>query len=169
MNTWLTEGMDILRAMVGRPDNDGHLALLLGVGVLVFLLMMGIMGAATNNKNASLGANIVVLLVGAATMLAAAVAVRIYVFGKDPVSSTALWSSAGAAAAALVILVSPLMGLLQRTKYLTALVSVIISVSVAALAIVGGRAILGGLKGGKSVAERVEKRNEVMRGELSEP
>ena len=161
MNTvqaWLSDAWTMLQGVLGPTDKSYEVWILLGGGLLVMWIMMRVMAAATNNTNGGIFANAILMVVGILIVTLAAVAAQRYGVRDTTSPEVARWLPLGAALIALFVLVVPLMCLLQRVKYLTALVSLAVSVAVAAVLITAGHALLKGVGGGERVGDAIEKR-----------
>lgn len=161
MNTvqaWLSDAWMMIQNVVGPTDKSYEVWILLGGGAFVLWIMMRVMAAATNNVNGGIFANAILLVVGVLIVTLAAVATQRYAVGGSTSPEVARWFPLGAAVIALLVLVVPLMCLLQRVKYLTALVSLCVSVAVTAVLITAGHALLKGVSGGERVGDVIEKR-----------
>jgi hypothetical protein len=167
MKPWLNEAQALLQGLLGPAESALETGILVAVALLVALVMMKVMGSATNNLHSALGSNALVLVLAVALPLAAAVAVRLYVFPKAPEDSTAHWATLGAAAAAFALVVAPAMSLLQRVKYLTALISLLVTGAVCALSVTGARTAYGAIHGGKGQMQQIEKRAKDVQETLS--
>ena len=167
MKPWLTDALELLKGLMGPMDSALETAVLAAVVLLVALVMMKVMGSATNNANAAIWSNAVLLVLAVALPLAAAVAVRLYAFPAAPEGANARWATLGAAAAAFVVAVVPLMSLLQRVKYLTALISLLATGAVCALSLTGARTGYEAMRGGKGQMQQIEKRTKEVKDTFS--
>ena len=158
VQTWLNDIWVMLQGVLGPTDKDYQAWLLLGGGALVLWIMLRVMAAATSNVNGGIFSNALVLVVGTLIVSLAAVATQRYIVSDSMSPDVARWLPLAAAVIALLALVVPLMCLIQRVKYLTALVSVCVSVAVAAVVITAGHALLQGVSGGEKVGEKIENR-----------
>jgi hypothetical protein len=157
---WRNEIRAVLDAAAGLPDTTRDLAIVWAIGILAFLIVMRILAAATNNGNGGSLGNALLLAIGAVVVIGAAAAVRIYLFRDSLGTPAGLWGTRATALVALLLIVVPLMCLLQRVKYLTALLSIGLSVFAAGLIMSVSRAALDGLRGGRSVRQTMEEKSE---------
>lgn len=167
MDKWTAGVLELLRLMTGRPEGDPALWGVFAAGAVAALLMMGLMAGAMNNNNSNPFTNLIVLAVGGGAMLLAAVGVRILVFPDAPSSGTALGVTAGAAALALFVIAIPVFCLVQRVKFLSALVSLVVSLAVGGLALFGAGYAYDTFKGGKKGFDRTEQRTDDINKELN--
>jgi hypothetical protein len=155
--------LDILWRVLGRPETDPQMWGLFSGALLTLLIMLRVMAAAVNNANGGFLPNVLMVVLMVATMTAAAAAVRVFVFADTPDAPLSRTATLAAAAAALVLLVLPIMCLVQRIKYLTALISVLVAMAVSGLAVMGGQSLLDGRKGGQAVSEKVDEHHRALK------
>lgn len=156
---WLNELRAVLDAAAGCPATTRDLAIVWAAGILVFLIVMRILALATNNGNGGTLSNTLLLALGGTIVLGAAVAARVFVFQDSLGTPAGIWGTRAAALLALLIVVAPLMCLMQRVKYLTALLALGLSLFVAGLVMAASRAALDGIQGGRSVRDTIEEKS----------
>ncbi|MBP7275326.1 MAG: hypothetical protein KBA51_03900 [Kiritimatiellae bacterium] len=158
LNAWLGSAWEMLQRVLGPVEKDVYLWILLAAGGLAVWIMLRVMATATSNQNGGVFSNTVLLLVGTLLVLLAAVAGQRWGVGDTDPEGFVRWVPMISAVAAMLILVVPFMCLLQRVKYLTGLISIVVSVAVGVLVVIGIRAIFQGVKGGERVGEIIEGR-----------
>ena len=134
MQLWLAEAKNVLQGLQDYTASRPELVVVAGVAVVVFLLMMKIAGTALQNPNADIPGNLMVLVIGAAILLAAVVAVRLYVLPHVGQPETARWLVPATLGVVLLLLVTPLLAALQRIRYLAALLMLIVALGLAGAA-----------------------------------
>lgn len=133
MKVWLEHALAVLRMLAGHPSSAGGWAVFAGVTLLAAYVMLRIMGIAVGNQRATWLMNLILLILVCAVMLAGLTAGRIYLHPLLGDRIEAFWLDVLAAAAALLLLATPLMCLLQRVRYITALVTLLVTGVAAAL------------------------------------
>ncbi len=134
MNQWRQEALDVINALAGAPPTALETMLLGGGALVAMLVAMRIVGKAVGNDNAHVWSNLAVLLIGGGMMLAAATAVRLYALPHVPWPLAERHLASAAALAVFLLLVIPLQCLIQRSKYLTILIMMAVSLAITALA-----------------------------------
>ncbi len=162
MNAWMEAMLDVARKVTQTSAGGTDLYVLGGVGLIVTLGVFKLMATITGNRNAGLFSSVALVLGTLALMLAAAAAVRRYVFAGAEWNTTVAWAAGGAAAAA-GLLVAVLMKLWHRISYLTAAMTLLIALTAAALVMAGVRTGYQAVSHGKSQAGRMEEHNRLLR------
>jgi len=131
--TWIEHALEVLRMLAGSPETPLRWLLFVGVVFGVAFLMLRIMGVAVGNVKSTWTLNLVVLAMASALLLAAMAAGRIYVNPHLATRVAPPWPDVICAAVGLLALAVPTMCLIQRVRYLTALVTLLVSGAAAAL------------------------------------
>jgi len=133
MKIWIEEAVSVLRMLAGSPDSAFRWFIFAGILFGVAFLMLRIMGIAVGNAKATWSLNLLVLVLAAGLLLGAMVAGRIYMTPLLAARVAAPWPDVLSAGIGLLVLATPMMCLVQRVRYLTALVSLIVAGAAAAL------------------------------------
>lgn len=132
-NPWIEQAVEVLRLVAGSPETPLQWFLFGGTVFGVSFLMLKIMGIAVGNAKSTWTLNLLVLVAAAALLLAAMAAGRLYVHPQLATRVAPPWPDVLCAGIGLFALAVPMMCLIQRVRYLTALVTLLVTGTAAAL------------------------------------
>jgi peptidoglycan/LPS O-acetylase OafA/YrhL len=149
----------IATTLLGTPTADPvRFYLLLGVGLVSFVLMLqllgNLMGAAMAYPSRSIAAGVLSLLV----LLVAGTAANLYLVPLVDNAQLAKWIAPAVAAVVLLAAVTPLVCALHKVKYFKGLATLVLSMLAAGAIVLLAGAVTDAVRGGRDAMKRTGKR-----------
>ncbi|MDZ4198647.1 MAG: hypothetical protein U1E27_05085 [Kiritimatiellia bacterium] len=168
MEAFWAEALSVLSRAALQPADSADWGIAAGAWLIGGLLTMKIMGAILNNPNESLKSNLAVGVIGGTGVLAAATAASLWVASDAGSIRGAAGVTIAAAIAAVLLLATPLLKLIQRVSYITAVLTLGVSIAAAALLHLAARTTADGIRAGQNRMGGVESRTETLNRDLVE-
>jgi hypothetical protein len=162
MNPWVVEVRHILDTVRGYTHDNVELGLMAFVGLVIFLVSMKLTGKAVRNENAEVASNCVVLLIGTCLLLAAVVAVRLYLLPRVPSEDVARWLVPATLVVMFFLVLTPLLSMVQGTGYLAALLMLVVSLTLASIGMALTQGAYRAVEKGEVTFGKARERKETM-------
>ncbi len=162
MNIWIHEVLDFLKTLVNESPSAVDWALFGSVVMVAALVMLKLMGLATGNARSTWLLNLLVLFVSAASILVAVAAGRLWLAPvlTNTISSRLL--DLLCVAFGGLVLATPLFCLLQRVRYMTALMTLLVAGVTAGLVYLWAVSTVMGGRGARKVIDAIYEKREQM-------
>ena len=160
MQPWVHEAFIFLRALVGESATAADWVVFFGTTLLVSLIMMKLMAVAAGNGRGTWAMNLLGFLISGTLILAAIVAGRVWGLPLlrdywSPITLDALSAFLG-----LVLLAAPVFCLLQRVRYLTGFMTLLVAGFSAGMVYLLAASALRATREGQAVGRKVQERNQ---------
>lgn len=140
MDKWIAALKEFARLAGGSLGDGATMWILIGVGAFVVLAMLAVMAAAVGSQRSSFATHLLALAVIVLGIAVPAAAIRVYALPGRELAGWTLAACGAGAAAGFFGLAVPVNAMVQKVKYLSSMVSLVIALVAGAGAIWGLRA-----------------------------
>ena len=160
MHAWINEALVFLRSLVGESATFVDWAVFFATIILTSLIMMKLMAVAAGNARGTWAMNLLGLLISGLLIMVAIVAGRIWGLAIVGRYLSLVGLDVLSALVGLVFLAVPLFCLLQRVRYLTGFMTLLVAGFSAGMIYVLAASALRTTREGKAIGKKVQERNE---------
>jgi len=153
MNEWVANLREMVKFVLANPASSLELWVLAGLSFLMMWAVVSRAGSLLGIINTRPAQTLIVTVVGIALTLGALVAAKLYVPAwNNP--DYRLWILIGTPVVVTVVLIAPFMGLFQKAKYGTAIVTWVLAMAGAACIVLLVGALFDSFASGSQEAEK---------------
>ncbi len=157
---WIAEGGQIVRELIGATGSGTEYNVLLGVAIFGFVFALFNISAAMGSTMATPLRVLGVAVVGAALVMGAAVATRLYLAPILRASPMLPWLPLVLAVLVLLLLVAPLAKSILSSGYFEAVFALMLSMAAAAAVVVMARAGFNAFREGDKGFDKTHRRRD---------
>ncbi len=162
MEVWWSDLVELVRILLGKPESVIEMSVLLLLLVVTLLFGMLFAGVAFRITNLGIDRRVPALIVGIGVLLCAWVATQKHLVPLAHAAWLRHVLAIGGPVVALLVIVTPVQQAILRSGYVATVLTFVVTLALAGLAVISGNAVLDAVEGGEKESQIIKHRTSDM-------